>query len=39
MLDMQGDLPECRLRMTFRPAAESTMITVLLGAGCFGLGG
>lgn len=39
MLDMQGDLPECRLRVTFRPAAESTMITVLLAAGCFGLGG
>ena len=36
MLDMQGDLPECRLRLAFRPAAESTMITVLLAAGCFG---
>jgi hypothetical protein len=39
MLDMQGDLPECRVRLTFRPAAESTMITVLLAAGCFGGGG
>ena len=39
MLDMQGDLPECQLRVTFRPAGESTMIIVLLGAGCFGLGG
>lgn len=39
ILDMQGDLPECQLRVTFRPAAESTMITVLLAAGCFGLGG
>lgn len=39
VLDMQGDLPECRVRLTFRPAAESTMITVLLAAGCFGGGG
>jgi hypothetical protein len=34
VLDMQGDLPECRLRLTFRPAGESTMITVLVAAGC-----
>ncbi len=39
VLDMQGDLPECRARLTFRPASESTMITVLLAAGCFGGGG
>jgi hypothetical protein len=39
ILDMQGDLPECLLRVTFRPAAGSTMITVLLAAGCFGGGG
>ncbi len=39
VLDMLGDLPECRARLTFRPASESTMITVLLAAGCFGGGG
>jgi hypothetical protein len=36
---MQGDLPECRVRLTFRPAGGSTMITVLLAAACFGGGG
>jgi hypothetical protein len=39
VLDMQGDLPECRLRLTFRPEGESTMITVLVAAGCVGGGG
>ncbi len=36
VLDMQGDLPECRVRLTFRPAGGSTMIIVLVGAGCAG---
>jgi hypothetical protein len=36
VLDMQGDLPECRLRLTFRPEGGSTMITVLVAAGCAG---
>ena len=36
VLDMQGDLPECRLQLTFRPEGESTMITVLVAAGCAG---
>jgi len=39
VLDMQGDLPECRLRLTFRPEGGSTMITVLVAAGCAGGGG
>jgi len=39
VLDMQGDLPECRIRLTFRPAGESTMITVLVAAGCAGVEG
>jgi hypothetical protein len=36
VLDMQGDLPECRVRLTFRPEGGSTMITVLVAAGCAG---
>ena len=39
VLDMQGDLPECRVRLTFRPEGGSTMITVLVAAGCVGGGG
>jgi hypothetical protein len=39
VLDTQGDLPECWIRTTFRPAGESTMITVLYAAGCAGGGG
>ena len=39
VLDMQGDLPECRVRLTFRPEGGSTMITVLVAAGCAGGGG
>lgn len=38
VLDSQGDLPECRIQTTFRPAGESTMITVLYAAGCAGAG-
>jgi hypothetical protein len=39
VLDSQGDLPECQIQSTFRPAGESTMITVLFAAGCAGIGG
>jgi hypothetical protein len=36
VLDVQGDLPECRAQVTTKPFGGSTMITVLLGAGCVG---
>jgi hypothetical protein len=36
VLDTVSDLPECRIQTTFRPTGESTMITVLYGAGCAG---
>jgi hypothetical protein len=36
VLDTVSDLPECRIRTTFRPADGSTMIIVLYGAGCAG---
>jgi hypothetical protein len=36
VLDVQGDLPECKVQFTFRPVGGSTMITVLYGAGCAG---
>ena len=36
VLDVQGDLPECKAQVTVRPAGGSTMITVLYGAGCAG---
>ncbi len=36
VLDVQTDLPECRIQVTFRPLGGSTMITVLYGAGCVG---
>lgn len=39
VLDVQGDLPECRAQVTVRPAGGSTMITVLYGSGCAGGGG
>ena len=39
ILDVASDLPECRIQMAFRPTAGSTMISVLYGAGCGGLGG
>jgi hypothetical protein len=35
-LDAWADIPECRARVVFRPAGESTMITVLYAAGCAG---
>ena len=39
VLDSQADLPECRVQSTFRPAGDTTMITVLFAAGCVALGG
>jgi hypothetical protein len=39
VLDVASDVPECRIRMDFRPEADSTIMTVLYGAGCAGLGG
>ncbi len=38
VLDVQGDLPECKAQVTVKPAGGSTMITVLYGAGCVGAG-
>ena len=34
VLDVQGDVPECRAQVTVKPLGGSTMITVLYGAGC-----
>jgi hypothetical protein len=39
IMDVRTDLPECRIQVAFRPAGESTIITVLYGAGCAGGGG
>jgi hypothetical protein len=36
VLDVSGDLPECRVQLAFRPADGSTIIKVLYGAGCAG---
>ena len=36
VLDTVADIPECRIQTTFRPAGESTMITVRYAAGCAG---
>jgi hypothetical protein len=36
VLDAWADIPECRLQAAFRPAGESTIITVLYGAACAG---
>lgn len=36
VLDAWADIPECRLQVAFRPAGESTIITVLYGAACAG---
>ena len=38
VLDVQGDLPECKTQVTVKPLGGSTMITVLFGAGCVGGG-
>jgi hypothetical protein len=34
VLDVQADLPECRIQMTFRPQDGSTIITVLVASAC-----
>ena len=36
VLDIQGDLPECKAQVTVKPFGASTMISVLFGAGCVG---
>jgi hypothetical protein len=36
VLDVQGDLPECKVQVTVQPAGGSTMIIVRYGAGCAG---
>ncbi len=36
VLDVVGDLPECRAQVTFRPENGSTIIIVMYGAGCAG---
>jgi hypothetical protein len=38
VLDVQGDLPACKVQVTVRPAGGSTMISVLYGAACAGQG-
>ena len=38
-VDTRSDLPECRVQTTARPQGDMTLITVLFGAGCVGLGG
>lgn len=38
VLDVQSDIPECRIQLTFRPRGESTMIIVRYGAGCLAAG-
>jgi hypothetical protein len=39
VLDAASDLPECRIQVALRPEQDSTIISVLYGAGCAGLGG
>ncbi|HEU0244244.1 MAG TPA: hypothetical protein VFQ75_10090 [Candidatus Limnocylindrales bacterium] len=34
VLDVQADLPECRIQMTFRPEDGSTIIAILVAAAC-----
>lgn len=36
VIDVQGDLPECKAQVTVRSQGGSTMIRVLVGAGCAG---
>lgn len=38
-VDTRSDVPECRVQTTARPQGDMTLITVLFGAGCVGLGG
>lgn len=39
VLDVQGDLPECKAQVTVKPQGDVTMISVLVGAGCAGASG
>lgn len=39
VIDVQGDLPECKAQVTVKPQGGSTMITVLYGAGCAAIDG
>ena len=39
VIDVTGDLPECKLQLAIRPVDGSTMITVFYGSGCAGGGG
>ena len=34
VLDVQADLPECRIQLTLRPEDGSTMMTILVAAAC-----
>jgi hypothetical protein len=36
VVDVQGDLPECKAQVTVKPQGDATMISVLFGAGCAG---
>jgi hypothetical protein len=38
-VDTRSDLPECRIQTTAAPRGDITLISVLFGAGCVGLGG
>lgn len=39
VIDVTGDLPECKVQLAVRPVDGSTMITVFYGSGCTGGGG
>jgi hypothetical protein len=39
VIDVQGDLPECKAQVTVKPQKDFTMISVLVGAGCAGASG
>ncbi len=39
VIDVQGDLPECKAQVTVKPQGGTTMISVLFGAGCAGASG
>ena len=38
VVDVQGDLPACKAQVTVKPQGDSTLISVLFGAGCAGGG-
>jgi hypothetical protein len=39
IIDVTGDIPECKVQVAVRPVDGSTMITVFYGSGCAGGGG